>query len=283
MVWTSVASSDSRQELPESSKSTTLAAAVTRRKRMASYPLTVASTDSGIPGSSCQRGRKCLLPDTFVACDALRGPTAGPPKALWWLQLLPKPKALDFVVVLRPRTQLFIVDTFSENEAGRALLALFGATATWLITVVMGTAIQATPSFIGSSSRPLEEKRSPPTEIGFSVVAAGDSARCRQPCPAPTPWLGGSGGSTLTHNYGRTTSQQVYSEAALARPSQTETVVAWTQTRRPGRSTVGRPRPTRISGLENADLDRCFHLHDLKAALPKMKRGTVTGRDPSDD
>ncbi|KAH7953566.1 hypothetical protein HPB49_010119 [Dermacentor silvarum] len=33
------------------------------------------------------------------------------------------------------------------------------------------------------------------------------------------------------------------------------------------------------AGTENADLDRCFQLHDLKAALSKMKRGTAPGRD----
>ncbi|XP_077525665.1 uncharacterized protein LOC144137607 [Haemaphysalis longicornis] len=33
------------------------------------------------------------------------------------------------------------------------------------------------------------------------------------------------------------------------------------------------------AGSENADLDRCFQLHDLKAALSKMKRGTAPGRD----
>ncbi|KAH7959302.1 hypothetical protein HPB49_010164 [Dermacentor silvarum] len=33
------------------------------------------------------------------------------------------------------------------------------------------------------------------------------------------------------------------------------------------------------AGSENAYLDRCFQLHDLKAALSKMKRGTAPGRD----
>ncbi|KAH7958244.1 hypothetical protein HPB49_000194 [Dermacentor silvarum] len=33
------------------------------------------------------------------------------------------------------------------------------------------------------------------------------------------------------------------------------------------------------AGSENTELDRPFQLHDLKAALAKMKRGTAPGRD----
>ncbi|KAH7974177.1 hypothetical protein HPB49_011667 [Dermacentor silvarum] len=33
------------------------------------------------------------------------------------------------------------------------------------------------------------------------------------------------------------------------------------------------------AGSENAELDQPFQLHDLKAALAKMKRGTAPGRD----
>ncbi|KAH7934596.1 hypothetical protein HPB51_029037 [Rhipicephalus microplus] len=39
------------------------------------------------------------------------------------------------------------------------------------------------------------------------------------------------------------------------------------------------PPPSPLAGSENAELDQPFGLHDLKAALAKMKRGTETGRD----
>ncbi|KAH8034805.1 hypothetical protein HPB51_002974 [Rhipicephalus microplus] len=58
-------------------------------------------------------------------------------KPLWWRQPLPKQKATDFVVVLKPWTQLSIADAFPENGAGRALIVYLAATATRLITVVM--------------------------------------------------------------------------------------------------------------------------------------------------
>ncbi|KAH8026836.1 hypothetical protein HPB51_025576 [Rhipicephalus microplus] len=48
-----------------------------------------------------------------------------------------KPKATDFVVVLKPLAQLSLADAFPENGAGRALIAHLGATATWLVTFVM--------------------------------------------------------------------------------------------------------------------------------------------------
>ncbi|KAH7948924.1 hypothetical protein HPB49_003499 [Dermacentor silvarum] len=78
-----------------------------------------------------------LLPNSRAACAALRGPAAGEEAALWQPQRLPKPKATDFVVVLKPREQLSLATIFPENSAGRALIAHLGATATRLVTGVM--------------------------------------------------------------------------------------------------------------------------------------------------
>ncbi|KAH6924026.1 hypothetical protein HPB50_010649 [Hyalomma asiaticum] len=52
-------------------------------------------------------------------------------------QLLLKPKATDFVVVLKCRTQLSLAAVFPENGTGRALIAHLGATANRLVTVVL--------------------------------------------------------------------------------------------------------------------------------------------------
>ncbi|KAH8020521.1 hypothetical protein HPB51_002470 [Rhipicephalus microplus] len=105
MVWTSVPSSESRQELPESFKNTALA-----RRVPASNALTAASADAAPLAAAANADAS--------ACS-------------------PTPKATDFVIVLKPRTRLSLADAFHENGAGRALIAHFGVTATRLITVVM--------------------------------------------------------------------------------------------------------------------------------------------------
>ncbi|KAH7970486.1 hypothetical protein HPB49_008044 [Dermacentor silvarum] len=83
----------------------------------------------GVPGRSCRRRSSHLIPNSRAACAALRGPAAREKAAF--------PKATDFVVVLKPRTQLSLATVFPENGAGRALIAHLGETATRLVTVVM--------------------------------------------------------------------------------------------------------------------------------------------------
>ncbi|KAH8034806.1 hypothetical protein HPB51_002975 [Rhipicephalus microplus] len=82
------------------------------------------------------------------------------------------------------------------------------------------------------------------------------------PCPAPAPWRGSSGASTAMHNYGRISSQEVYSKAAFAHPTQTKTVVASTQTRSPGMFIVGRPHQTRISGGTKEPVQQRTYAHE---------------------
>ncbi|KAH8026680.1 hypothetical protein HPB51_024176 [Rhipicephalus microplus] len=55
----------------------------------------------------------------------------------WQLQPLLKPKATDFVIVLKPRTQRSLAAVIYENGAGSALIAHLRATAKHLVNVVM--------------------------------------------------------------------------------------------------------------------------------------------------
>ncbi|KAH7936987.1 hypothetical protein HPB49_006990 [Dermacentor silvarum] len=119
MMWTTVPSSDSGPELPQPFKSAALAAAVARREQLLTPKL--------VPAPQLSRRLR----------RAPQGPQQGKKRPLWQPQPLPKPKATDFVVVLKPRTQLSLATVFPENGAGRALIAHLGATATRLVTVVM--------------------------------------------------------------------------------------------------------------------------------------------------
>ncbi|KAH7968239.1 hypothetical protein HPB52_007170 [Rhipicephalus sanguineus] len=80
MMWTTIPASDSRPELPQTYKSTALAAAVARRER-ASDAAVAASASGGLPGRSCRRGRSLLI-HTSAACAALCGPATGEEAAL---------------------------------------------------------------------------------------------------------------------------------------------------------------------------------------------------------
>ncbi|KAH6929538.1 hypothetical protein HPB50_002620 [Hyalomma asiaticum] len=125
MMWTTIPSSNSRPELPQTFKSAALAAAVARREQ-ARNALMTASTDAA---SLATADVGVMLSNSLAACVALRGPEAGEKQAF--------PKATDFVVVLKCRTQLSLAAVFPENGAGRALIAHLGATATRLVTVVL--------------------------------------------------------------------------------------------------------------------------------------------------
>ncbi|KAH9372288.1 hypothetical protein HPB48_015636 [Haemaphysalis longicornis] len=132
--------------VPQSFKSVTLTAAVARREQV-SNALRVDSTDAA-------SFSKAADPEAG-ACSSTISPPAtryacaqwGHKMFLWHPQPLPKPKATDFVVVLKARTQLSLSDAFPENGAGRALIANLGATATRLVTVVKRTNLSVSLQF----------------------------------------------------------------------------------------------------------------------------------------
>ncbi|KAH8027761.1 hypothetical protein HPB51_009428 [Rhipicephalus microplus] len=136
MVWTSILSSGSLQEMPESFKSTALAAIVARRAQ-ASNALTAASADAASLAAAANADASACSPTLWLPATPVLGPQQGHPKALQRPQPLPKSKATDFVVVLKPRAQLSLADTFHENGTRRVLIAQLGVTATWLITIVI--------------------------------------------------------------------------------------------------------------------------------------------------
>lgn len=136
MMWTTVPSSDSGPELPQPFKSAALAAAVARREQ-ASNAVTAASANAASPDAAADAEARTCSPTLVSPAPRSAGPQQGKKRPLWQPQPLPKPKATDFVVVLKPRTQLSLATVFPENGAGRALIAHLGATATRLVTVVM--------------------------------------------------------------------------------------------------------------------------------------------------
>ncbi|KAH9365358.1 hypothetical protein HPB48_017490 [Haemaphysalis longicornis] len=125
MVCTSIPTSDSPPELPQSFKSAALTAAVARREQ--------ASTHLGRPPPTLRPWPR--LPTRTLTPAATRSQRRAPRARSGGtrgfcgiLKPLPKPKATDFVVVLKPRTQLSLANAFPENGAGRALIAHLGAT-----------------------------------------------------------------------------------------------------------------------------------------------------------
>ncbi|KAH9384822.1 hypothetical protein HPB48_026844 [Haemaphysalis longicornis] len=121
---------------PQSFKSAALTAAVARREQ-ANNALRAASTDAASLATAADPDAGACSstispPATRSAC-----PQQGNKRFLCHPQPLPKPKATEFVVVLKPRTQLSLADAFPEDWVGRALIAHLGATATRLVTVVM--------------------------------------------------------------------------------------------------------------------------------------------------
>ncbi|KAH9359877.1 hypothetical protein HPB48_014411 [Haemaphysalis longicornis] len=136
MVWTSIPTPDSPPELPQSFKSAALTAAVARREQ-SSNALRAASTDAASQATAADPDADACSSTISPPATRSAGPQRGDEEVLWHPQPLPKPKATDFVVVLKPRTQLSLANAFPENGAGRALIAHLGATATRLVTVVM--------------------------------------------------------------------------------------------------------------------------------------------------
>ncbi|KAH7979905.1 hypothetical protein HPB49_011871 [Dermacentor silvarum] len=136
MMWTTAPSSDCRPELPQPFKSAVLAAAVARREQ-ASNAVTAASANAASPDAAADAEARTCFPTVAPPAPRSAGPQQGKKRPLWQPQPLPKPKATDFVVILKPRTQLSLATVFPENGAGRALIAHLGATATRLVTVGM--------------------------------------------------------------------------------------------------------------------------------------------------
>ncbi|KAH9377095.1 hypothetical protein HPB48_019206 [Haemaphysalis longicornis] len=136
MVWNSIPTSDSPPELRQSFKSAALTAAVARREQ-ASDALRVASADARSLAAAADADSGACSSTISPPATGSAGPQRRPKRPLWHPQPLPKPKATDSVVVLKPRTQASLADAFPENGAGRALIAHIGATATRLVTVVM--------------------------------------------------------------------------------------------------------------------------------------------------
>ncbi|KAH9379096.1 hypothetical protein HPB48_004455 [Haemaphysalis longicornis] len=135
MVWTSIPTSDSPPELPQSFKSAALTAAFARREP-ASNALWVASSDAASLATAAVADAEGYSSTILLSVTRSAGPQRGHKRFLWHPQPLPKPKATDFVVVLKPRTHLSLANAFPENGAGRVLIAHLGATATRLVTIV---------------------------------------------------------------------------------------------------------------------------------------------------
>ncbi|KAH8023891.1 hypothetical protein HPB51_018872 [Rhipicephalus microplus] len=136
IMLTSVLSSNSRQELPESSKSTALASAVTRREQ-ASDALTVACADAASLAVAANADASACPATLSVPATHSVGLQWEHRKPLWRPQSLAKLKETGFIVVLKLRTQLYLANAFSENGAGSSLIAHLGETATRLIIVVI--------------------------------------------------------------------------------------------------------------------------------------------------
>ncbi|KAH7934062.1 hypothetical protein HPB49_020943 [Dermacentor silvarum] len=136
MMWTTVPSSDSGPELPQPFKSAALTAAVARREQ-ASNAITAASAIAVSPDAAADAEARTCSPTLAPPAPRSAGPQQGKKRPLWQPQPLPKPKATDFVVVLKPRTQLTLATVFPENGTGRALIAHLAVAATRLVTVVM--------------------------------------------------------------------------------------------------------------------------------------------------
>ncbi|XP_037505884.1 uncharacterized protein LOC119382246 [Rhipicephalus sanguineus] len=139
MMWTTIPASDSRPELPQTFKSTALVATVARRER-ASDAAVAASANAASPAAApaaavdtADRSSSKIPPPAPRSA----GPQQGKKRPSWQPQPLPKPKATDFVVVIKPRTQLSLTAVFPENGAGSALIAHLGANANQMVTVVM--------------------------------------------------------------------------------------------------------------------------------------------------
>ncbi|KAH7970655.1 hypothetical protein HPB49_013270 [Dermacentor silvarum] len=94
MLWTTIQTSDSRPELPQTFQSTALAAAVARRERASGAAIAAAD-------AAAQTCSTTLPPPATRSA----GPQLRKKKPTWQPLPLPKPKTTDFVVVLKPRTE----------------------------------------------------------------------------------------------------------------------------------------------------------------------------------
>ncbi|KAH6942153.1 hypothetical protein HPB50_001500 [Hyalomma asiaticum] len=100
MMWTTIPSSNSRPELLQTFKSAALAAAVARREQARNALMTVSTDAASLATADAGVCSPTLSPPAPRSAGQKRGKT-GP---LWRPQPLPKPKATDFVVVLKCRT-----------------------------------------------------------------------------------------------------------------------------------------------------------------------------------
>ncbi|KAH8021751.1 hypothetical protein HPB51_016815 [Rhipicephalus microplus] len=135
-MWTTVPFSYSRLELSQPFKSTALAAAVARREQASNAHMVASANAASLVAAADADAGTCsstLSPPATRSVCLQRGHK----RPVWQPQVLPKPKAMDFVVVLKPRTQLSLTAVFLENGAGSALIAHLGATAKRLVTLVM--------------------------------------------------------------------------------------------------------------------------------------------------
>lgn len=136
MMWTTVPSSDSRQELSQPFKSTALAAAVARRDQ-ASNAHMVASANAGSLIAAADADADASSSTFSPPATRSAGLHRGHNMPVWQPQPLPKPKATDFIVELKPGAQLSLAVVFLENWASSMLIAHLGATAKRLVTVVV--------------------------------------------------------------------------------------------------------------------------------------------------
>ncbi|KAH7934546.1 hypothetical protein HPB51_029088 [Rhipicephalus microplus] len=136
MMWTTIPPSDSRPELSQPFKSTALVAAVARREK-ANNAQMVASANAASLAAAFED-------DAGACCSTISPPATRSTglqrrykRPVWQPQPLPKPKAMDFVIVLKPRTQLFLTAVFLKNGTGSLFIAHLGVTAKRLVTVVI--------------------------------------------------------------------------------------------------------------------------------------------------
>ncbi|KAH7945774.1 hypothetical protein HPB49_015355 [Dermacentor silvarum] len=110
------------------------------RREQASNAVTAASANATSPTAAADaEARTCssTLAPIERCMYAPYSRRQGKKRPFWQPQPLPKPKATDFVVVLKTRMQLALATVLPENGAGRALISHLGATATRLVMVGM--------------------------------------------------------------------------------------------------------------------------------------------------
>ncbi|KAH8026664.1 hypothetical protein HPB51_023682 [Rhipicephalus microplus] len=125
-----------RPELSQPFKSTALSAAVAHREQASNAHMVASANAASLAAAADADAGACsstLSPP--ATCSA--GLQRGHKRPVWQPQPLLKPKATDFVVVLKPRIQLSLAAIFLENGAGSALIAHLGVIAKRLVTIVI--------------------------------------------------------------------------------------------------------------------------------------------------